>query len=77
MFRIIRPRSAQSTSDQTFGDQELIMDLLRLNRDYLTTHASPRTHAELTTFLRDQGIALDWFIDMLQLTTLNTPNRSR
>ena len=36
----------------------------------------PRTHAELTIFLRDQGVTLDWFIDMLQLTTLNTPNHS-
>ena len=72
----IRRRPAQSTSDTALGDQELIMTLLQLSRDYLTTHASPSTRAELTAFLRDQGIALDWFIDMLQLTTLNTPNHS-
>jgi hypothetical protein len=77
MLRIIRPRRVQSTSDTTPGDQDLIMDLLRLNRDYLTTHASPTTHAELTRFLHDRGIALDWFIDMLQLTTLNTLDHNR
>jgi hypothetical protein len=72
MPRIIRPRSPRSASDTTGADQELVVTLLRLTRDYLTTHASPATHAELTEFLRDRGIALDWFIDMLQLTTDHT-----
>jgi len=69
MLRITRPQTARSTSDASLGDQELVTTLLRLSRDYLTTHASPATHTELTGFLRDRGIALDWFIDMLQLTT--------
>jgi hypothetical protein len=69
MFLMIPPRSARSTSDTALGDEELIMTLLRLGRDYLTNVASPATHAELAGFLRSQGIRLDWFIDMLQLTT--------
>ena len=75
MLRIIRPRLTQSTSDNSLGDQQLIMTLLRLSRDYLTNHASPSTHAQLASFPRSQNTPLDWFIDMLQLTRHTDPNR--
>jgi hypothetical protein len=57
-----------STADNQHVD-DLAPFLLGLCRDYLTTDASHHTHTELAAFLRTQGIRLDWFIDMLQLTT--------
>jgi hypothetical protein len=68
VIRAIRSRRAVSTSDNQSVD-DLTPLLLGLCRDYLTTYASHHTHTELATFLRTQGIRLDWFIDMLQLTT--------
>jgi hypothetical protein len=65
---------APSTPDTELGTPELRTRLLRLCRDYLTIHASPRTHDELASYLHTQDTSLDWFIDMLQLTTLNIPD---